>query len=80
MAPFQIATVYAYRGQLNETLEWLERSYVVRDTGLSQLKALPEFRRFEHEPRYLAFLDKMALTSLAPQLFGCDHRSAPRSA
>ncbi len=60
-APSQIANVYAYRGQLDDALSWLERSYELRDTGLSQLKALPEFRRFEREPRYRAFLDKMAL-------------------
>ena len=60
-AAFQIAHVYADRGQLNETLAWLERGYQLRDTGLSQLKALPEFKRFEREPRYQAFLDKMAL-------------------
>ena len=60
-APSQIATVYAYRGQLDDTLASLEHAYKVRDTGLSQLKALPEFRRFDQEPRYRAFLDKMAL-------------------
>ena len=58
---FQIAHVYATRGQLSETLAWLERAYQVRDTGLSQLKAVPEFRPFEREPRYRAFLDKMGL-------------------
>ena len=58
---FQIAHVYAHRGQLDETLAWLERAYRVRDTGLSQLKALPDFWPFERDPRYLAFLDKMAL-------------------
>jgi len=58
---FQIAHVYADRGQLAETLAWLERAYQVRDTGLSQLKSVPEFRRFERDPRYQAFLDKMAL-------------------
>ncbi|MEO7135855.1 MAG: protein kinase [Vicinamibacterales bacterium] len=58
---FQIAHVYAERGQLDETLVWLERAYQVRDTGLSQLKSVPEFRRFEHDPRYRAFLDTMAL-------------------
>ena len=58
---FQIAHVYAKRGQNSETLMWLERAYQAHDTGLSQLKALPEFQRFKRDARYLAFLDKMAL-------------------
>ena len=30
---FQIAEVYAFRGEANRAFEWLKRAYVQRDTG-----------------------------------------------
>ena len=61
VASAQIAQVYAQRGQLDESLAWLDRAYQLRDPGLSQQTVVPEFARFTREPRYRAFLDKMRL-------------------
>ena len=60
-AAFQIAEVFAYRGEADRAFEWLERAYAQRDSGLSQIKGQPHFRRFERDPRYAAFLEKMRL-------------------
>ena len=60
-AAFQIAEVYAYRGQVDRAFEWLERAYAQRDSGLSQIKGQPHFKRLERDPRYAALLAKMRL-------------------
>ena len=60
-AAAQIAEIYAERGDLKGTMQWLEQAYRLRDPGLSQLKVLPAFWRFNREPRYRDFLDKMRL-------------------
>ena len=58
---FQIAEIYAYRGEINKAFEWLERAYKLRDVGLSQMKGDPVLRNIEKDPRYSAFLQKMKL-------------------
>jgi serine/threonine protein kinase/Tfp pilus assembly protein PilF len=60
-AAFQIAEVYAYRGEVDRAFEWLERAYAQRDSGLSQIKGQPHFKRLERDPRYAALLEKMRL-------------------
>ena len=46
-AAYQIAEVYAYRGEVDRAFEWLERAYAQRDSGLSQIKGDPHFKRLE---------------------------------
>ena len=60
-AAFQIAEIYAYRGEVDRAFEWLERAYAQRDSGLSQIKGQPHFKRLERDPRYAALLEKMHL-------------------
>lgn len=60
-AAYQIAEVYASRGEVDRAFEWLERAYAQRDSGLSQLKGNPRFTRLESDPRYAALLEKMHL-------------------
>jgi TolB-like protein/Tfp pilus assembly protein PilF len=60
-AAFQIAEVYAFRGEKDKAFEWLERAYAQRDGGLSQMKGDPLLRSLESDPRYAAFLKKMRL-------------------
>jgi TolB-like protein/DNA-binding winged helix-turn-helix (wHTH) protein/Tfp pilus assembly protein PilF len=58
--PFFIAQVYAFRGETDEALKWLERAYDQKDSGgLPMLKGDPLFRKIEEDPRYKAFLKKM---------------------
>lgn len=58
---FQIAEVYAFRGQADLAFEWLERAYAQRDSGLSEIKGDPLLKSLERDPRYAAFLKKMRL-------------------
>ena len=44
-AAYQVAVVYAARGEVDLAFEWLERAYVQRDTGLSEMKPEPYFAR-----------------------------------
>jgi tetratricopeptide (TPR) repeat protein len=53
---FGIAEVYAFRGQPDEAMHWLERACAQRDVGLYYpLKSLAA------DPRFKAFLRKMNL-------------------
>jgi hypothetical protein len=58
---FQIAEIYAYRGETDKAFEWLERAYDQRDGGLSYMKGDPLLRNIIKDPRYAAFLKKMKL-------------------
>lgn len=58
---FQIAEVYAFRGETDRAFEWLERAYASRDGGLAQLKGDPLLKSVEHDRRYAAFLKKTHL-------------------
>jgi TolB-like protein/DNA-binding winged helix-turn-helix (wHTH) protein/Flp pilus assembly protein TadD len=58
---YQIAQVYAYRGESDETFEWLEHAYKQRDPGLPEIKSNPLFKNLHHKPRYTELLKKMRL-------------------
>jgi TolB-like protein/Flp pilus assembly protein TadD len=58
---FQIAQVYAYRGESDKSFEWLERAYQQRDSGLPEIKNDPLFKNLRHDPRYNELLKKMGL-------------------
>jgi serine/threonine protein kinase/Flp pilus assembly protein TadD len=60
-AAFQIAEIYAWRGERNKAFEWLERAYQQRDGGLSDIKTDPPLANLRDDPRYKAFLRKMNL-------------------
>jgi TolB-like protein/DNA-binding winged helix-turn-helix (wHTH) protein/Flp pilus assembly protein TadD len=61
IAAFQIAEVYAFRGEAEQAFEWLERAYSERDPGLILVKGDALLRNLERDPRYAAFLKKMHL-------------------
>ena len=58
---YQIAQVYAYRNQSEQSIESLEKAYAVRDAGLPDVKTDPLFKNLRHYPRYTALLEKMRL-------------------
>jgi TolB-like protein/tetratricopeptide (TPR) repeat protein len=58
--PFGMAETYAYRGEADKALQWLERSYSHKDE-LHLIKGDPMFEKIEQDPRYKAFLRKMNL-------------------
>ncbi len=60
-APYQIAEVYAFRGESDKSFDWLERAYKQRDGGLTEIKNDPLLKNLRHDPRYTELLKKMRL-------------------
>ena len=59
--PYGTARVYAWRGEKDEALECLERSYAQREPGLTWIKIDPFFRSLRGDARYKSLLRKMNL-------------------
>ena len=61
-APYNIAGVYAFRGQKEEAFQWLERALTSRDPGLGpEVKTDPLFESIRKDARFKAILKKMNL-------------------
>jgi TolB-like protein len=56
-----IAQVYAFRGQLDEAVHWLERAYAQKDPYLCYIESELRLRSLTADPRFKAFLRKMNL-------------------
>jgi tetratricopeptide (TPR) repeat protein len=56
-----VAQTYAYRGENELALQWLERAYVQKDAALSEILGEHLFKGMADDPRYKAFLRKMKL-------------------
>lgn len=60
---YQIAEVYAYRGEEDRAINWLDRAYEQHDSGLPFLKSDGLFKGLHQNPRYLELLKKLGLTA-----------------
>jgi len=60
-AAFQIAEIYAMRGDLDHAFEWLDNSYTIRDSGLANSLGNPAFETLLKDPRWEQFLKKLGL-------------------
>ena len=60
-AAYQIAEVYALRGDANATFLWLDRAWSNRDPGIGYLLLDPFLLRFKDDPRFAAFCRKVGL-------------------
>jgi len=58
---YQVAEVYAFRGEIDLAFDWLEQAYDNRDPGLPQMLLEPLFANLHDDPRWEPFLDKMGL-------------------
>src|SRR5262249_35956110 len=58
---YQIAEVYAWRGETNKAFEWLQISLDNHDTGLLSLLIDPLMRSLRHDSRYREMLAKVGL-------------------
>src|SRR6266550_2171369 len=62
---YQIAEVYAWRGETDKAFEWLQISFDNHDTGTLSLLIDPLTRSLRGDPRYKSMLEKIGLpTSL----------------
>ena len=57
----QIAGVYAFREERDKAFEWLEKSYKLRDSGISLTKVHPTLKNLHSDPRWPVFLKKIGL-------------------
>ena len=58
---YQIAEVFAWWGDNDKAIQWLERAYVQHDGGLAGVKVDPLLKRLRLDPRYKTILRKMNL-------------------
>jgi tetratricopeptide (TPR) repeat protein len=58
---YQIAEVYAWRGETDKAFEWLQVSLDNHDTGMLSLSINPLMRGLRHDARYNGLLAKVGL-------------------
>ena len=56
---YQIAQIYAWRGEKDQAFAWLERSFPLRDAGLVRLPFDPAMDPLRDDPRFAALVTKM---------------------
>ena len=61
MHAFKMAEGNAYRGDVDQAFEWLERAYAQRHAGLCQTRLQPLLRNLHGDPRWQPFLKKIGL-------------------
>ncbi len=67
-SPFLIAEVYAVLENKNHAFEWLEKAYEERDPMLIWLKVDPILDIIRSDPRFIALLKKMGLSTDEPKI------------
>jgi len=58
-ASYNIAYVYAFRGDADKAFEWLDKAVQYQDTGLTDILAENLFDNIHSDPRWLPFLRKV---------------------
>ena len=69
-AAFFVAEVYSIRGDRDKTLQWLDRAWNNRDSGVALLLYDPFILRYKDDPRFTAFYRKVGATSPSGRLEG----------
>jgi tetratricopeptide (TPR) repeat protein len=60
-APYNIAHVYAFRGNADKAFEWLDKAVQYQDPGLSDILVDNLFDKIHSDPRWLPFLRKIGV-------------------
>jgi len=55
------ATIYAYRGEIDEAFKWLDKALEMRSSDLSGIKTAPFLANLRDDPRYQALLEELGL-------------------
>ena len=58
-APYNIAYVYAFRGEADKAFEWLDKAVEYGDPGLGEIVTENLFDKIHADPRWLPFLRKI---------------------
>ena len=56
---YNIAYVFAWRGEIDRAFQWLDRAVAYRDPGLVEVNSDPMFASIRHDPRWLPFLRRI---------------------
>jgi tetratricopeptide (TPR) repeat protein len=56
---YNIAYVYAYRGEADKAFEWLDKAIEYKDSGLGEIVPEILFAKIRGDPRWLPFLRKL---------------------
>ncbi len=59
--PYLVAELYAFRGEKEKAIEWLEKAYEQNDSWLTWIKGDPLLKSVWHHPGYLNLLKKLNL-------------------
>jgi TolB-like protein/Flp pilus assembly protein TadD len=59
--PFQAAEILAWRGEVDQAFDWLEKAYAARDSGLHEILHDPFLAALEKDPRWIPFLARLGL-------------------
>jgi adenylate cyclase len=73
-APYNIAYVYAYRGEADKAFEWLDKAVQYADPGLSEIAIQPLFAKLRNDARWPAFLHRIG--KAPEQLAGIEFKIA----
>ena len=60
--PYNIAYVYAFRGEADKAFEWLDKAVEYGDPGLGEIVPETLFDKIHADPRWQAFLRKLGKT------------------
>ncbi|HET6163147.1 MAG TPA: tetratricopeptide repeat protein [Planctomycetota bacterium] len=60
-AAYQIAGIYAWRGEKDKAFEWLDRAYAQADGGMAYIKTDLFLESIRSDPRFAAMVKKMGL-------------------
>jgi TolB-like protein/Tfp pilus assembly protein PilF len=58
-APYNIAHVLAFRGEVDRAFEWLEKAYQLDDPGLVEIIGEPLFQNLRKDSRWPVFMEKI---------------------
>jgi hypothetical protein len=59
--PYDVAQVYAMRGDADKTFEWLDQAWNYRDPSVRNLLYDPFIGRYKSDPRFVAYCRKVGL-------------------
>jgi len=62
---YGVASVHAYRGEIDDAFRWLDHAYDTHEHGMLYLKTDPLLRNLHGDPRFQALLSKMRLKAEA---------------
>ena len=60
-AAYQVAEVYAFRGEIDLAFDWLDQAYDNRDGGMTSMLLEPLLANLHDDPRWEQLIDKMGL-------------------